>query len=129
MVIGYRFDNTPKPLIRRAILGITMNDGFKAYRDNSADDYDKIIISNNGLSAPLVAFRLDPAPAQLYPDGVTAPGNGTANVAGSPSGGSDNEARAPANAASAGQMSDDPMTDEDNGRIQPFYSKETQNHR
>src|SRR5438045_1130880 len=47
MVIGYRFDNSPKQqLIRRAILGINLREGFKAFRDPSADDYDKIVISN-----------------------------------------------------------------------------------
>ncbi len=74
MVIGYRFDSDPKnQLIRRAILGIPFREGFKAYRDKSADDYDKIIISNNTQSGQVVAFQLDPEPTQLYPDGH--PGN------------------------------------------------------
>ncbi len=70
MVIGYRFSNAPKSqLIRRAILGIPLREGFKAYRDPSAgSEYDKIIISNHQLSS-LASFKLDPEPTQLYPDG------------------------------------------------------------
>lgn len=76
MVIGYRFDNAPKKqLIRRAILGIPLKEGFKTYRDLTADDYDKVIISNNVFqpSKDIVAFNADPEPTQLYPDGH--PGN------------------------------------------------------
>ena len=75
MVISYRFDVSPTtPVIRRNILGIPMNDQFRVYRETSADDYDKIIISNNALSlgGDLVAYQLDPAPKQLYPDGHPA---------------------------------------------------------
>jgi hypothetical protein len=73
MVIGYRFDSDPsRQLIRRAILGIDLREGFKAYRDPSADGYDKIVISNNGLSSPLAAFRLEAEPKQLYPEGHPA---------------------------------------------------------
>jgi hypothetical protein len=70
MVIGYRFDNAPaKQLIRRAILTIDLQEGFKAYRDPSAgDEYDKIVISNQGLSSQVVAFKLDPPPAESYPE-------------------------------------------------------------
>ena len=70
MVIAYRFDNAPKVTqIRRAILSIPLRDGFKVYKDPSADDYDKVIISNNTLSDNVVAFKTDPPPTQLYPDG------------------------------------------------------------
>ena len=70
MVIGYRFDSSlQRALIRRAILSIDLKDGFKAYRDPSAEEYDKIIISNNGLSSDLLAYKLDPESKQLYPDG------------------------------------------------------------
>lgn len=70
MVIGYRFRDRPeKTLIRRAVLGIPMADSFQTYRDPSISDYDKIIVSSNGLSGQVVAYRLDPAPKQLYPDG------------------------------------------------------------
>lgn len=70
LVIGYRFDNQPKKqLIRRAILGIDLKPGFRAFRDPSAIDYDKIVISNNGLSNQVAHYKLDPEPKQLYPDG------------------------------------------------------------
>jgi hypothetical protein len=70
MVIGYRFDNNPQQqLIRRAILGIDLQKSFKVYKDPGESEFDKILISNNALSTDLVAYRLDPAPTQLYPDG------------------------------------------------------------
>lgn len=73
MVIGYRFRGDPgTQLIRRAILGIPLSDGFKTYQDPTEPDFDKIIISMNGLSSPLVAYRLDPAPTRLYPVGYAA---------------------------------------------------------
>ncbi len=73
MVIGYRFSDNPKTqLIRRAILGIPFQPGFKAFKDPSEMDFDKIIISNNGLSNQVIAFQLDPEPTQLYPDGHPA---------------------------------------------------------
>jgi hypothetical protein len=73
MVIGYRFTDNPKEqLIRRAILGIPMNPGFKVFRDPSEADFDKIIISMNGLSNQVVAFQLDPEPKELYPEGHPA---------------------------------------------------------
>ncbi len=75
MVIGYRFDYSPKKqIIRRAILGIPLKENFYSYRDLSADDYDKVIISNNVFSASkeLVAYNTDPEPTQLYPDGHPA---------------------------------------------------------
>ncbi|MBL7714029.1 MAG: hypothetical protein JNL01_01090 [Bdellovibrionales bacterium] len=70
MVISYSLAGAEKPLIRRAILGIPFQEGFQAYEDKTADDYDKIIVSNNGLAITknLVAFKLDAAPTQLYPD-------------------------------------------------------------
>ncbi len=67
MVIEYGFKGVPYTLIRRAMLTITMNDSFQVFRDDSVDDYDKIIISNNGM-AGLKKFALAPAPTQLYPD-------------------------------------------------------------
>jgi len=75
MVIGYRFDNDPsKQLIRRAILSIDIKKGFKVFRDPRELEFDKIIISNNTLASQVVAFNLDPEPAQLYPDGHPANG-------------------------------------------------------
>ena len=69
MVIAYRFNNAPKkPLIRRAIIGIPFAEKFQAYHASKEPDFDKIIISNNGLSADLAAYKLDPEPTQLYPD-------------------------------------------------------------
>ncbi len=73
MVISYRFNNAPNaPLIRRALVSIPFGAIFKAYKDPSADDYDKVIVSNNGLSGQVIAFQLDPEPKQLYPDGHPA---------------------------------------------------------
>lgn len=75
MVVGYRFNNSPQEtLIRRALVSIPFAATFKAFKDPSAEDYDKIIISNNGLSGQVLAFRLDPEPKQLYPEGHPALG-------------------------------------------------------
>ena len=119
MVIGYRFDNDPKTqLIRRAILGITLSEGFKAYRDPSADDYDKIIISNNTLSGQVASYKLDPAPTQLYPDGHPALASTQDKKK--------SEDRAPASANSKkkkGQPSvgsDEVIDGDDDGSIKPF---------
>ncbi|MBC7691464.1 MAG: hypothetical protein H7222_06820 [Methylotenera sp.] len=81
MVIGYRLQGSAAPLIRRAILGVPFQEGFKTYRDLSEADFDKIIISNNGLSGHLAEFRLDAAPAQLYPDGSPENGASSPSVA------------------------------------------------
>ena len=143
MVIGYRFDNDPKKqLIRRAILGIDLAEGFKVYRDpSSGSEYDKIIISNNGLSGDMMAYKLEPAPTQLYPDGHPAlaqgpdggkdgykPGTGSAQPVG-------DDKRAPASqgaAADAGSANRpaDAQVD-DAGTIQPFFMRgaSTQNRR
>jgi hypothetical protein len=74
MVIGYRFnDNPQKQLIRRAIIdGITLSDNFHTYRDPSAGEYDKIVITNNNLDKVLTSYKLEPKPTQLYPDGHPA---------------------------------------------------------
>jgi hypothetical protein len=74
MVIGYRFNDNPgKQLIRRAIIdGISLTDNFRTYRDTSAGEYDKIVITNNNLDKVLTAFKLEPKPTQLYPDGHPA---------------------------------------------------------
>ena len=75
MVIGYRFDNAPqKQLIRRAILGIDLKEGaYHVYRDSTAQGYDKVVITPHLLNASyLTAFKLDPPPKQLYPDGHPA---------------------------------------------------------
>ena len=67
MVIEYGFNGVAYTLIRRAILSIPMPDTFKAFRDESATDYDKIMISGNGI-AGVKPYALAPAPTQLYPD-------------------------------------------------------------
>jgi hypothetical protein len=70
MVIAYRFVENPKTVLtRRAILGIPMVSNFKVYKDPMENDFDKFIISNNGLSGQVVSYRLDPTPTQLYPEG------------------------------------------------------------
>lgn len=78
MVIAYRFSKNPaKTYIRRAILGVPFKEGFQAFRDTTADDYDKVIITNQGLTGSVVAYNLDKAPTQLYPDGHPALAGGT----------------------------------------------------
>lgn len=116
MVIGYRFDNAPKTQhIRRAILGIPLSENFKVYRDPKTDDYDKIIISNNGLSNQVVAFKLDPEPTQMYPEGHPALKTAAKEEK--------NSARKPAaEEESEVEDSSGPSVDED-GTIQPFYMK------
>jgi len=66
MVIEYHFQNGTS-LVRRAILGISLNEGFRVYRDPAEKEFDKVIISNEsqrGLSAMNYS-----EPHQLYPDG------------------------------------------------------------
>jgi hypothetical protein len=71
-VQAYRFRGSPKTvLIRRNVLSDKWVEGYKVYRAPSDDDYDKIVISPNTLS-DMTAFKLDPAPTQLYPDGHPA---------------------------------------------------------
>lgn len=130
MVIGYRFDNDPKKqLIRRAILGIDLAESFKTYRDpSSGTEYDKIVISNNGLAGEMVAYKLDPAPTQLYPDGHPALAQG-------PDGGKDGykptgmqsaDQRTPASSKADTEGSVNgpaaPQVD-DAGTIQPFFMR------
>jgi hypothetical protein len=67
MVIEYGFTNVPYTLIRRAVLSINMPDSFHAFRDETADDYDKIIVSGH-LIAGAKEYALAPEPTQLYPD-------------------------------------------------------------
>jgi hypothetical protein len=116
MVIGYRFDSQPdKQLIRRAILGIDLREGFKAYRDPSAGDYDKIVITNNGLGSPLALFKLEPAPTQLYPEGHPALAKTD----------TEKKTRDPASKHRAKARSDDARPggpDQETGGIQPFFS-------
>ncbi len=67
MVIEYAFHGVPYTLIRRAVLSIKLPDTFKTFRDESADGYDKIIVSGNGL-AGVSPYALAPPPTQLFPD-------------------------------------------------------------
>ncbi len=116
MVISYRFDTNPKsPLIRRAILGIPFSEGFKTYRDPSEPDYDKIIVSNNGLAQPLIAYQLDSEPSQLYPEGHPAlakkeEGEADRKPAFSQPKSSPGKSRKPAS-----------VDDEEEGRVKPFF--------
>jgi hypothetical protein len=67
MVIEYGFTGVAYTLIRRAILSIPMPDTFKAFKDETADDYDKIIISGSSIDGAK-AYALAPGPVQMYPD-------------------------------------------------------------
>jgi hypothetical protein len=70
MVISYRFNSKAPPLIRRAILGIEINETFFVYQEIINDDYDKYIISNTKLTGnKFYPIKLAPTPTQLYPDG------------------------------------------------------------
>lgn len=82
MVLSYRFDHAPdRALVRRAILSIPLREGFRTYKDPSASDYDKIIVTNHQLPG-LLAFKADVEPKQLYPDGHPALGEPSRGVAG-----------------------------------------------
>jgi hypothetical protein len=69
MVIGYRFGAKERPLVRRAILGVPFDPKIQAFIEPGAKGYDKIGLSNRPLPAPWKPYKLDPAPAQWYPDG------------------------------------------------------------
>jgi hypothetical protein len=111
MVIGYRFNDTPKQqLIRRALVSIPFSQGFHAYRDTTVSEYDKIIISNNGLSTQVAEYKLEPEPTQLYPDGHPALAKKD-----------EGEERVPASAAKPNQGSTDRHESQiEDGGIKPF---------
>ena len=112
MVIGYRFSNAPeKQLIRRAVLGIPLAEQFSTFKDPTVPDYDKIIITNHSLDRPLVRYRLDPAPTQLYPDGHPALAKNSESEKTSE--------REPAASTTPVQGAPN-VVDEDSGTIQPF---------
>ena len=69
MVIGYRFTPGGRPLIRRAILGTPFTSDLKGFTDTSEKDFDKLALSNHGLSGKWKPYKLTPAPKQWYPDG------------------------------------------------------------
>ena len=74
MVIGYRFDTNPRELlVRRNILSIPLEPGFKVFRDpRTGKAYDKFIITHAPPASPLIAYSLEPGPSQLYPEGHPA---------------------------------------------------------
>ncbi|MEN9723662.1 MAG: hypothetical protein RJB38_1648 [Pseudomonadota bacterium] len=74
LVIGYRFASQPQEqLIRRAILGIPLENGFRVYRDpKGGRDYDKFVLTHHAPEGRWIAFRPDPEPQQLYPEGHPA---------------------------------------------------------
>ncbi len=129
MVIGYRFANAPdEQLVRRAILGIPISENFQVFRDPSADEYDKIVVSNNGLAKPLVAFKTEGAPAQLYPDGHPANERGLAGEERDPARERDKkqeQQRRRAKSESESQLADEDMNaaEDEEGRVQPFFMK------
>ena len=96
MVIGYRFPSTEKPLVRRAILGIPITPGFKAFVDPTEKDFDKLALSNSNLPKPWVPYKLEPAPKQWYPDGVEDPNEEAAPAGDKVFLGDDNAPKAPA---------------------------------
>lgn len=109
MVIAYRFIESPKTVLtRRAILGIPLSTSFKVYKDPIENEFDKFIISDNGLSGQVVAYKLDATPTQLYPDGHPALAKGA-----------DDSARKPASVDAA--PAQNPGGVDDNGSVQPFF--------
>ncbi|MCC7441416.1 MAG: hypothetical protein IT285_07275 [Bdellovibrionales bacterium] len=116
MVIGYRFSNAPKKqIVRRAILGVPFREGFRAYRDPAPKEYDKIVITNGPASPKYAQFKLDAAPAQLYPEGHPALAD-EASAGGTESGAG--EARKPAG-GSDGISDDDFKLAPEDGGIRP----------
>jgi hypothetical protein len=112
MVIGYRFKDQPQQqLIRRAILGIPLKAGFHAYRDTQEHEFDKVIISQHGLGAPLLALALEPEPQQLYPEGHPALAQ------------SDKSTEATRKPASEKKREPRHTVDPDSGTIQPFFTE------
>jgi len=128
MVISYRFGGTP--LIRRAILGINLKEGFKTFKDPTEEEFDKIVISNDGQDSPVVAFRLDPTPTQLYPDGydkALEKSKLVSNPPFKPSTAQAKAARVPAedDAQSSNDSADSSSGDTDSdGGIKPFFTRE-----
>ncbi|MGZ3689552.1 MAG: hypothetical protein ACXVBW_14715, partial [Bdellovibrionota bacterium] len=82
------------------------------------EEYDKIVISNQGLSDQVASFKLDPEPTQLYPDGHPALAK-TEDPKKS--------ARQPAakskSAAPTEDVADSDAEESDSGTIKPFFSK------
>jgi len=70
LVIGYRFKTNPqKQLVRRAVLGVPLQEPFHVYLDPSHNDYDQFIVSNHQLAqSGLVPFNLDSKLKSLHPE-------------------------------------------------------------
>ena len=69
MVIGYHFNGSSEPLVRRAILGVPFTNQIKGYVDPTEKEFDKFALSNQELPKPWVPYKLLPAPKQWGPDG------------------------------------------------------------
>ncbi|MCM2323197.1 MAG: hypothetical protein NDJ90_08025 [Oligoflexia bacterium] len=108
LVLGYRFDTDPtKQLVRRALLGMELKEGFRAFKDPLSTDYDRIVVSNQGLASPLALFKLDPEPETLYPNDSSALAQTQADAA----------RREPAGEELAPEL-------DENGTITPFFANE-----
>jgi hypothetical protein len=128
MVIGYRFKKNPKQqLVRRAILGIDLKDGFKTFKDDSEDEFDKIIVSNNTLSDQVVAYQLEPGPKSLYPAEVTDEDKAllaaqqAKKASRQPAAGTET---ADADSAQKDTSDSDRAQDQEDGRIRPFFMQQ-----
>jgi len=69
MVVGYRFNGSKEPLVRRAILGVPFTKAIKGYIDPTEKEFDKIALTNGDMQKPWVPYKLAPAPTQWGPDG------------------------------------------------------------
>ncbi len=69
MIIGYRFQAHPEEqLIRRAVLSIPLQDGFKAFRDTGVSDFDKVMIANENLAGgSVIVYRFEEKLSGDYP--------------------------------------------------------------
>jgi hypothetical protein len=120
MVIGYRFDTQPnQQLIRRALLSIPMSAGFQVYRDpSSGEEYDKVIVTQHSLGKPLVTYKTEPEPTQLYPEGHPMNAEPKKEAYAREAKQQASEVRAP---ASQGAQVIIPNADDDDGSIRPFH--------
>jgi hypothetical protein len=131
MVIAYRFVETPRQVLtRRAILGITLADNFKVYKDPMENEFDKFIVSNNGLSGQVALYKMDPTPTQLYPDGPAvakrAQNTGRTPASAQAQPPIQQGASAPSNSGGGSQNGPGPAQMDDNGTISPFMMNNAQ---
>lgn len=82
MVIAYRFTNEPEKVItRRALVSIPFMPSFNIFKDDSVDEYDKYIITNQTeIAGDVSKFKLDAEPKSFFPE------EGGTSVAGEPAG-------------------------------------------